>query len=88
MAKSKVLTVRDLSFSDERTGELIEGRQLWLLTPTKDPDWNGYEVEKVWLKINHELYETVGQLRHGMEVMIDYNRKGKPEDIVICSDVA
>lgn len=88
MAKSKVLSVKHVSFVDDKSGELIVGRQLWLLTPTKDPEWNGNAVEKLWFPEKHELYDTVGGLTYGTELLIEYNRKGKPEELIVCGSVA
>ena len=87
MAKSKVLSVKHVSFVDDKSGELIVGRQLWLLTPTKDPEWNGYAAEKLWFPEKHEMYDMVGGLTYGTELLIDYNRKGKPEELIVCDDV-
>ena len=83
MAKSKVLGVHDVKFTDDKTGELVVGRQLWLLTPTKDPAWNGNAVEKLWFRDDDERYDMVGSLAYGTELMIEYNRKGKPEELVV-----
>ena len=83
MAKSKVLAVKNVKFNDEKTGELVVGRQLWLLTPTRDPEWNGNAVEKLWFKEDHDLYGMVGGLTYGTDLMIEYNRKGKPEELVV-----
>lgn len=83
MAKSKVLAVKNVKFTDESSGELIVGRQLWLLTPTRDPEWNGNAVEKLWFREDHELYGLVGSLEYGSELMIEYNRKGKPEELMV-----
>lgn len=83
MAKSKVLAVKNVKFKDDNTGELVVGRQLWLLTPTRDPEWNGNAVEKLWFKEDHEYYNMVAGLTYGTDLMIEYNRKGKPEDLVV-----
>lgn len=83
MAKSKVLAVKNVKFTDDKTGELVVGRQLWLLTPTKDPEWNGNAVEKLWFKEDDSRYEMVGGLTCGTELLIEYNRKGKPEELMV-----
>lgn len=83
MANSKVLAVKDVKFTDDKTGELVVGRQLWTCTPSKDPDWNGYIVEKNWFREDHELYDWVRTLEHDQLVMLEYNGRGKLEDIVL-----
>lgn len=83
MANSKVLAVKNVKFTDQSTGELIIGRSLFLHTPTLDPDWNGYSVDKLWFPETDSRYGFVGSLKPGDELMIEYNRKGKPEEMLV-----
>lgn len=82
MSKSKVLAVKNVKFTDEQ-GVLIIGRSLFLHTPTLDPDWNGFSVDKLWFPETDTRYSFVGTLRPGQELLIEYNRKGKPEEMVL-----
>ncbi len=76
----KVLTVRDLDFTDDQ-GRRVKGQQLWLLGPTKDPQWNGYEVLKVWIADGNPLETIVSQLRLDDNIQVTFDRRGKPLDI-------
>lgn len=82
MPKSKVLAVKNVKFNDEQ-GVPIIGRSLFLHTPTLDPAWNGFSVDKLWFPDTDSRYSFVGSLRSGQELLIEYNRKGKPEEIVL-----
>ena len=80
--KFKVLTVRDVKFKDDKDRQ-IEGMQLWLLGQTNEPGWNGYEVLKIWVDVSSPLALDVHQLRHGDQVQIDFNRRGKAAMITL-----
>lgn len=80
MNEFEVLSVHDVDFVNDKNERVI-GRQLWLGCPTAEPPWYGYEVSKVWIPVDHGLYEDVGLLRNGNRIGIQFNRKGKPERI-------
>ena len=78
--KFEVLTVRDINFKDDQ-GKEVTGYQLWLLEASQDPKWHGYEVTKLWIPCGSPLESSVQQLRHGDQVNIVFNRRGKAESI-------
>lgn len=78
----EVLTVRDINFKDD-SGREVNGYQLWLLEPSNDPKWHGYEVMKIWIAAGSNLESAVHQLSHGDHVNITFNRRGKAETIDI-----
>lgn len=77
MYESKVLGVKYVKFTNEQTGELIEGRQVWLHMETPDPAWNGWEVFKVWAAAGTELFALAGSLRVDDIVRLSLSRTGK-----------
>ena len=78
----KVLTVRDLDFVDDK-GKQIVGMQLWVCGETADPGWNGWEVVKIWIPEGSVLEPQVMDLKHDDEILIEFNRKGKPAKIEV-----
>lgn len=78
----KVLTVRDVEFKDDRNNQ-VKGQQLWLLGETEEPEWNGHEIIKLWIPDGHELENKVTELSHGDDVIIEFNRRGKPTKIEV-----
>ncbi len=80
--KFEVLTVRDLDFKDSN-GRSVVGMQLWVCGETDEPQWNGYEVVKIWIPDNHFLETIVSQLQHGDHIFVTYDRRGKPLEIVL-----
>lgn len=78
----EVLTVRDIDFKD-KDGREVSGYQLWVIGPTEEESWNGYEVVKFWINSDSRLESTVVQLRKGDMVNITFNRRGKIETIDI-----
>lgn len=81
MHEFKVLTVRDINFVDDRKNE-VSGQQLWLCGQTADDGWNGWEVLKLWIPDGSPLEQAVSQLKHDDIVLIEFNRRGKPQTIV------
>lgn len=75
--KFKVLTVRDLDFTDD-SGRPVQGMQLWVIGESLDPAWNGYEVAKLWIPKFHKLESVVCQLKHDDLIYITFDRRGKP----------
>lgn len=76
----EVLTVRDLDFEDQQKKQ-VKGMQLWLIHPSDDNSWNGFEIVKVWIPDGHRLEQDVVQLRHGDKIEISWDRRGKPASI-------
>ncbi len=76
----KVLTVRDLDFLDDN-GRQVKGMQLWCLGPTSDPQWNGYEVVKIWIPDGHAMETLVTQLRLDDNIRVQFDRRGKCQTI-------
>ena len=73
----EVLTVRDLDFQDQQNRQ-VKGMQLWLIRSTDDKAWNGWEVLKVWISDGHRLESDVAALKRGDQVVISWDRRGKP----------
>ena len=80
MNKFKVLTVRDISFTDEH-GKDVEGMQLWVCGESPDEGWNGWEVVKIWVPAGSKLEDITAMLNHDDDVMIEFNRRGKAVQI-------
>lgn len=80
--KFEVLTVRDISFQDDK-GKQVDGMQLWLTGQTEDSSWNGWEVLKIWVNANSDLAADVHQLRRGDHVQIAFDRRGKAQMITL-----
>lgn len=78
--KFEVLTVRDLDFQDQHNRQ-VKGMQLWLIRPSDDAAWNGWEVTKVWIADGHRLESDVAVLKRGDQIQISWDRRGKPTDI-------
>ena len=76
----EVLTVRDLDFQDQQNRQ-VKGMQLWLIRSTDDKAWNGWEVLKVWIPDGHRLESDVAALKRGDQVVISWDRRGKPVQI-------
>ena len=83
MNEMKVLTVRDVSFTDDR-GKEVSGQQLWLIDPTNEAGWNGWEVLKLWIPDDSPLRQVVCDLKHDDMILVEFNRRGKPAQIVPC----
>lgn len=81
MYECKVLTVRDLDFVDDR-GKPVVGQQLWVLGESVEPQWNGWEVVKIWIPDGHALETVVSQLQLNDMIKIQFDRRGKPISIV------
>ena len=81
--KFEVLTVRDISFKDEKTGRQIEGMQLWITGESSDPSWNGWEVFKIWIDSKSNLAVDVHQLRRGDHIQVAFGRNGKPRMVTL-----
>ena len=77
----KVLTVRDLDFLDDNKRP-VKGMQLWCLGESADPQWNGWEVVKIWIPDGHAMETVVSQLRPGDVIDVQFDRRGKPVTIV------
>lgn len=77
MEKCKVLGVKHISFTNEETGELVSGSQLWLGAETVDEAWNDWEVFKVWFAEGNGLKPLVDSLEHGTMVNVRFDRRGK-----------
>lgn len=73
----KVLATKRVDFENDE-GEQILGRQLWVCVPSDEPAWNGHEVLKIWVADTANDAGKCSALRHGDEVAIDFNRRGKP----------
>ena len=84
MQKCKVLGIKEVDFTDEKSGECVTGRQLWVSSETRDPAWNGQEVIKIWCKGGSDMHVKCDQLENGDEIMVEFNRRGK----AICFDLA
>jgi len=80
MYKFKVLTVRDLDFLDDNKRP-VKGQQLWVLGESADPQWNGWEVVKIWIPDGHKLESIVSHLQLGDMIKVQFDRRGKPESI-------
>lgn len=81
MNEMKVLTVRDVSFKDD-AGKQVSGQQLWLIGETAEVGWNGWEVLKLWIPDGNPLEGIVADLKHDDVVLVEFNRRGKPQNIV------
>ena len=80
MEEFEVLTVRDLDFKDEK-GKSVCGMQLWLISSTDEKAWNGWEVSKIWIPEGSVHEAAVCELVRGDKVVIEFNRRGKPNTI-------
>lgn len=76
MNQYKVLTVRDIEFTDD-SNKTVKGMQLWVCGETTDEGWNGWEVVKIWVPDGSKLEDIVAMLKHDDTVMIEFNRRGK-----------
>lgn len=81
MYKYKVLTVRDLDFLDDKNRP-VKGQQLWVLGQSSDPQWNGWEIVKIWIPDGHAMETVVSQLRLDDTIEVQFDRRGKPVTIV------
>lgn len=77
MNEAKVLAVKYVKFTNDGTGELIEGRQVWMMMETPDPAWNGWEVFKVWAAAGTDMFALAGSLRCDDVVRLSLTRTGK-----------
>lgn len=81
MYQFKVLTVRDLDFMDNNNRP-VKGQQLWVLGESAEPAWNGWEVAKIWIPDGSPLEVIVSQLRLNDVISVQFDRRGKPMQIV------
>lgn len=77
MNEAKVLATKYVKFTDDDSGELIEGRQIWVMMETPDPDWSGWEVFKIWAAVGTDMFALSGTLRTDDIVRLSLSRKGK-----------
>jgi len=82
MKEFKVLTVRDVSFTDD-SGKQVQGLQLWCSSPSDAPGWRGVEVLKIWIPSDSIHVSTVDALRPDDLLHIIFNRYGKPDSIEV-----
>ena len=80
MYKYNVLTVRDLDFLDDNKRP-VKGQQLWVLIESSDPQWNGWEVVKIWIPDGHSMETVVSQLQLNDMIEVQFDRRGKPVTI-------
>ena len=80
MYKYKVLTVRDLDFLDDNKRP-VKGQQVWVLGESADPQWNGWEVVKIWIPDGHSMETVVSQLQLNDMIEVQFDRRGKPVTI-------
>ena len=80
----EVLTVRDLDFEDN-SGKSVSGMQLWLIGASSEPAWNGWEVVKLWIPDGHKLESDVAQLKRGVNIRVQFDRRGKPIHIQLAT---
>lgn len=80
--KFEVLTVRDISFQDDK-GRQVEGMQLWLTGETAEESWHGWEVLKIWVDAKSSLVPDVHQLRRGDHVQVTFDRRGRAQMITL-----
>lgn len=77
MNEFKVLSVKDVSFVDDR-GKDVSGQQLWLLGQTQEPGWrDGYEVIKAWIPDGDPRENLVADLQLDDRVYVEFSRRGK-----------
>ena len=76
----EALTVRDLDFKDQ-SGKPVQGMQLWVVSESQEPGWNGYEVAKLWFPSGHRCESDVASLKHGDHVEVTFDRRGKPSAV-------
>ena len=82
MQEFKVLTVRDVSYKDDK-GKQVEGMQLWCSTPSSEAGWRGAEILKLWISSDSAFVDTVDCLKAGDVLNIAFNRYGKPTSIEV-----
>lgn len=82
MYQYKVLTVRDLDFLDDHKRP-VKGQQLWVLGKSSDPQWNGWEVVKIWIPHGHPLESGVSGLALDDNINVQFDRRGKPVHITV-----
>lgn len=80
--KWKVIAIRKVSFTDEKTGEQISGVSLFLARPSKEAGWQGVEIAKFWLKDDSEVLKTYTPTLN-QDVKIAFNRYGKISQIEV-----
>lgn len=82
MGVYEVLTVRDVSFIDDRNKQ-VTGMQIWCGASSSEPGWNGYEVTKFWIPDGHKLETIAASLKRGDVIRIQFDRRGKPFEIEV-----
>lgn len=82
MGVYEVLTVRDVSFTDDKNRP-VSGMQIWCGCESTDPAWNGYEVTKFWIADGHKLETIAASLKRGDVIRIQFDRRGKPFEIEV-----
>lgn len=82
MNEFKVLTVRDVEFTDD-SGKLVRGMQIWACGESDENGWNGWEVIKIWVPDGGSLEDVAAALKHDDIIRVDFNRRGKATKIDI-----
>lgn len=78
MNEVKVLGIKKINFTNEDTGEVIAGTQLWCSGETAESAWlHGEEVFKSWAKAGTDLEAEFLSLRPGDVVYVRTDRKGR-----------
>jgi hypothetical protein len=77
MQECKVLGIKKVDFTDQSTGQQITGDQLWVLSDTRDPVWNGREVIKIWVPSGCDMSAKLPQLENDDIILVEFNRRGK-----------
>ena len=78
MNEVKVLGIKKIKFTDEDTGEVVAGTQLWCSCETADAAWlHGEEVFKSWAKAGSDLEADFLSLRPGDVTYVRTDRRGR-----------
>ena len=84
--KVKLLGVRPVDFTDEKTGEIIEGISMYIVYP--DPDVYGVIADKKFIRNDaaEKLGIDIKSLTDGInkDIDIELNPRGKLSSITIC----
>lgn len=84
--KVKLLGVRPVEFTDEKTGEIIEGISMYIAYP--DPDVYGVIADKKFIRNDaaEKLGIDIKSLTEGInkDIDIELNPRGKLSSITIC----
>ena len=77
MQKCKVLAIKKVDFTAQKSGERIVGSQLWVMAETRDPVWSGREIIKIWIAEGSAMVETLQQVTNDDDILVEFNRRGK-----------